>query len=600
MISNLKADSARWEAHVSRRADLGYPRGSYTQDMNQSQTGTNRNSYFQPLHPNGDGDDVASLLDLNSTAYRESYIDPCSQTPDAKGTKDDIAMSLSSKPEASQPVTEDFGLENQPQFIHVVWVKRSTRDQVKKHQDSVTEITPAHIGQSAVSGVLDSRQQHSPANEISHAVIIGLKSLSNVISEKLTTLSDGQLDVPLALWQDELGRSRVWAANIGAHQTGQSSLDHRLRDASDVKKQVLQLLKRLQRLIQDLKDAVDTSDAGIEEEFSESEEDEEHQSEVHSIYYALRDTISDLFHMSMVIRLPAQHDRFLGTKRSDALFYEPFDKQHVKSKYPDADENILNRLGLAISRRRAVMRYRERHHIKLGQGLNTLLGDDTQSAKLSETVATEFVDLSTETTDNWESKSQSAISQTSYAQTILHGGDGIALPPRPKESANGVLFECPFCFEITSVKSETAWARHVFSDLMPYVCTFPDCSTPHRLYESRREWHSHLKNQHSIAEDPANPAECPLCLESIPSGKQFERHVGRHLQELALFALPRFDTEYVDSITSGQSITSDQSQRVVPEDMSDEENESDDGISGILDPDDGNFPTLSVKIWVFS
>ncbi|KAJ5689169.1 hypothetical protein N7462_003561 [Penicillium macrosclerotiorum] len=38
MIADLKADSARWEADVSRRADLGYPRGSYIQDVNLSHT----------------------------------------------------------------------------------------------------------------------------------------------------------------------------------------------------------------------------------------------------------------------------------------------------------------------------------------------------------------------------------------------------------------------------------------------------------------------------------------------------------------------------------------------------------------------------------
>ncbi|OJJ48381.1 hypothetical protein ASPZODRAFT_1579923 [Penicilliopsis zonata CBS 506.65] len=37
MIADLKADSARWEADVSRRADLGYPRGSYIQDLGKSQ-----------------------------------------------------------------------------------------------------------------------------------------------------------------------------------------------------------------------------------------------------------------------------------------------------------------------------------------------------------------------------------------------------------------------------------------------------------------------------------------------------------------------------------------------------------------------------------
>ncbi|KAJ5908513.1 hypothetical protein N7495_001195 [Penicillium taxi] len=32
MIADLKNDSSRWEADVSRRADLGHPRGSYSQD----------------------------------------------------------------------------------------------------------------------------------------------------------------------------------------------------------------------------------------------------------------------------------------------------------------------------------------------------------------------------------------------------------------------------------------------------------------------------------------------------------------------------------------------------------------------------------------
>ncbi|RAK98880.1 putative transcription factor RfeG [Aspergillus ibericus CBS 121593] len=37
MIADLKADSARWEADVLRRADQGYPRGSYNQDYSYSQ-----------------------------------------------------------------------------------------------------------------------------------------------------------------------------------------------------------------------------------------------------------------------------------------------------------------------------------------------------------------------------------------------------------------------------------------------------------------------------------------------------------------------------------------------------------------------------------
>lgn len=45
--------------------------------------------------------------------------------------------------------------------------------------------------------------------------------------------------------QDELGRFKVWIANIGAIQKGQSSLDFRLRDANLVAARVVRILEDL-------------------------------------------------------------------------------------------------------------------------------------------------------------------------------------------------------------------------------------------------------------------------------------------------------------------------------------------------------------------
>lgn len=379
--------------------------------------------------------------------------------------------------------------------------------------------------------------QIQSTTSISEVVIKSLKHITGLFENKSLHEQD---DVPVALWQDELGRLRLWAANIGAHQRGESSLDHRLREASHIKDQTLRLLERLQRAAQDLEDALQGSES--DDDFL-GEESEEEETELQSIYYTMHNTIDNLFQMSMLIRRPAQHDRLFGTKRADAAPFEPFDRQHVESKYPQADHSVLNRLGLAISQRRAVMRYRERHHIKLAQGLGQAVGDqpDTVSTKLSETVATDFVDIPEPETETFESLS--IASETSYAKTILQGGDGMTLPPPPKESADGAPFECPYCFMIISITKPNAWARHVFNDIMPYLCIFPDCSTPHRLYESRREWFSHLQDKHSIVSNANTTLECTLCMGSVPSGKQFERHVGRHLEELALFALPRSDND---------------------------------------------------------
>ncbi|KAJ5629739.1 Zinc finger C2H2 [Penicillium herquei] len=397
---------------------------------------------------------------------------------------------------------------------------------------------------------------------ISPIVVRCLRSLNQLVTEDLSSFDS---EVPQALWKDELGRLRVWAANIGAHQTGQSSLDYRLRDASHIKNQIIRILQRLQRLTEDIHDVLHNS---LEDDdfldLSGDESDDEPETEIQSIYHALRDTINNLFQMSMTIRTPAQHDRLIYTKRSDAVFYEHFDRQHVTAKYPEAKEDLLNRLGLAISQRRAVMRYRERHHAKLGQGLDKVI-DDGQSNKLSDTVATEFVEISPSATDEWES--QTVTSQTSYAQTILHGSEGMVLPPPPKDAADGASFECPYCFLIITIANRKAWARHVFNDLLPYLCVFPNCPSPHRLYESRREWFSHIQSQHSISSDgAAGNVSCPLCMSSVSSGKHLERHIGRHLEELALFALPRSE-EDDDGPPNSSDESSDGDESIDPDTM---------------------------------
>lgn len=49
-----------------------------------------------------------------------------------------------------------------------------------------------------------------------------------------------------AIVQDELGRFRVWLANVGAHRSGRVSLDYRLREASHMRQSVLELLDDLE------------------------------------------------------------------------------------------------------------------------------------------------------------------------------------------------------------------------------------------------------------------------------------------------------------------------------------------------------------------
>ncbi|EXJ58704.1 hypothetical protein A1O7_06133 [Cladophialophora yegresii CBS 114405] len=357
-------------------------------------------------------------------------------------------------------------------------------------------------------------------------------------------------EVPTNLWTDELGRLRVWAANIGAHQTGQSSLDYRLRDASHIKAQTLKLLERLRRT---LDDAEEFLTRGPEDDDNSSAADED-ETELQQVYKGLVDTTDCLFQLSMIIRRPAQHDRLIGTKKLDATVFEPFDRQHVANKHPKAASIVVDRLGTAISRRRAALKYRERHHAKLAKGIERATGAepldhtsaadlderrDAPSTLLSQTIATEFDETHI---DYDEAASNSGASQTSYAPSLWENSGRITVPSIPKGGSYGKAFECPYCFFIVTVSNRRSWARHVLKDLMPYICVFPDCPTPNRLYDSRREWFHHLRTKHLPSFEPGEMGSCLLrCGESVPV-VLLEGHLGRHLEELALFALPRVDT----------------------------------------------------------
>jgi hypothetical protein len=226
----------------------------------------------------------------------------------------------------------------------------------------------------------------------------------------------------------------------------------------------------------------------------------------------------------------------------------------VANKHPKAGSIVVDRLGAAISRRRAALKYRERHHAKLAKGIERAAvaepGDhgsaadlderrDAVSTLLSLTVATEFEEKHI---DYEETASNSGASQTSYAPSLWESNDRITVPSIPKDASYGKAFECPYCFFIVTVSNRRSWARHVFKDLMPYVCVFPDCNAPNRLYDSRHEWFHHLRTKHVPSFDPSETDSCPLrCGDAVPV-VSLERHLGRHLEELALFALPRVDT----------------------------------------------------------
>ncbi len=121
----------------------------------------------------------------------------------------------------------------------------------------------------------------------------------------------------------------------------------------------------------------------------------------------------------------------------------------------------------------------------------------------------------------------------------------------------------------------------MFRDLRPYICTFPDCLDPERLFLTRHDWiyhemqihrrqwicqpcsrqylsksemTEHLRRVHNpsikdreltslleMSERPIDEAHvdnCPFCHGSM-STKRLLDHMAGHMEELALFSLPQ-------------------------------------------------------------
>lgn len=302
--------------------------------------------------------------------------------------------------------------------------------------------------------------------------------------------------IPPGTIHDCLGRFRLWVGNIGAHRKGRSSLDYKLREASHIRDRVIELLQNLKAVLREAleiitgervpwEDLPDSDSEGSEADFDRP--DEEPTTELAQLASNMSEVNSCLMRLSLAIRNPAPHDQFKESSQIDVTHYEKFDVDHVRGKFPRATEYLVHRLGKAISRRRQYLRYREEHRKKLERGLQPqpqpIVSKEVTSQrqaptvtapseKIESTVASSIplaIKASTSTVNlDEEDLYEDTLSQTSYASS---NNDLARLrpPPLPVGGQDGDPFECPLCFRFTSVRQTSAWHKHVYRDLQPYV-----------------------------------------------------------------------------------------------------------------------------------
>ena len=377
-------------------------------------------------------------------------------------------------------------------------------------------------------------------------------------------LKAGSVDVDtrgISSWEDELGRFRMWTANIGAHRQDSSSLNYRLRDDSRIRNRLSELLIQLQELLQEtLRFLVDGGkehdDPEDDETFSDDTEPPIRRQ--HGFVTRLMDS---LFETSMLIRKPAQSDFLHGGCSTEAKAYESFDRDVIQTKYPDASQILKTRLVRAMFQRRRYLMYRERHHAKISKEVDDE-ADDTRD-DMSDTIATTFRSQAPIDDGNASIK---AMTETTYSTSVWNGD--IGLPRRPNGEHDEAPFECHYCFCIITAPSRLDWLKHVFDDIKPYVCVFEQCQTPHRLYSARREWRHHVEKAHATQYDAIDI--CHLCTAVTGSKGKWISHVAKHLQELAISALRLGQEEVEDDVE--EDVAADTSQNEL-EDIASSEDE---------------------------
>ncbi|KAM0302841.1 hypothetical protein ACHAPM_003626 [Fusarium culmorum] len=307
--------------------------------------------------------------------------------------------------------------------------------------------------------------------------------------------------------ENDFIRFKMWAGNQAAHRSCPSSLDHRLREAPHLQKQIIYLLKDICESLEDALSNVsensepqdqgkgrdqtmqdnDNSSANSaqDEEFVSSDSDSDCDIPtpvLSTLLLDVREAIDCLLRLSVAIANPASLERFqkLGAgPAEDISFHEPHDIAYVKDRFPKSTDEVANALGKYITRRRQFFKYRYAHREKLAHGIETLASNKETGTCYTETVPetiptsspghfktmTKF-DPQADVIDE-DIRSDSGISQTSYptsAGSAFEGTDPETLepvpplhvPPKPSAGEDG-MFECPFCYRMIFARTRTAW-----------------------------------------------------------------------------------------------------------------------------------------------
>lgn len=229
---------------------------------------------------------------------------------------------------------------------------------------------------------------------------------------------------------------------------------------------------------------------------------------------------------------PSLNDVLLQSHLEPATSWSPYQSfsDKINNRFPHADASLVDRLGKAN-----YARYLRRE--KARSNAKSLSEDEKLGHLTPGNASTGFHDSGIGTS--------LPTTASSYADTVMSYGTESAgrdrrvrMPPLPPEAREGKSFDCTYCGKHVKISSNTAWKRHVFEDLQPWICLEAECPVSDLTFPTRNDWVTHLALDHRL--EPDWPSmECPLCKRATMSGRLVViAHLASHLEEISLGSLP--------------------------------------------------------------
>ena len=233
------------------------------------------------------------------------------------------------------------------------------------------------------------------------------------------------------------------------------------------------------------------------------------KTELEQILSDIKNIITYLFELAIIVRDPTPIDRFKKAERNEnenKSAYTSWDIQHVRDKFDSSKKDrllerespfLVRRLGKANTRRRQLFDYYEKHNSKLRHGVDAFTpliepevvnADDFRTdpdrslsiktyakgipdedeiiqrapSTIAPTLGTQttvatFLDSNVEA-DLDDNDADDGLSETSSAASEGQTDEGgLEIPEAPAGALENKAFECPYCYEIIRAPSTTKW-----------------------------------------------------------------------------------------------------------------------------------------------